>query len=730
MNVWDQTRDEVESYTEDEATNQIRSLSFCRDGSKLAMGTEIGTVSVYNTRLKRITKSFKETMRPVSALIFSPDSKTLAAAAGGHFKGADTPIRLWNVDTEELIASLRGHTSLVFSLSFTPDGTMLASASRDRTVRVWDIAKRKEVHRFDCWVTQAAFSPDGKSLAWGTRDGMVHFWDIASKKERLRFRVREMSVESLGFTPDSKTLATCSDRAIRLWSTETGAEVRPYSLSGSRLLSLAFSPDGKRLAARGGDGTVCVWELPGGRELARTERVHDDGGYEQGIFTRTRSVVFPADGKDVIALACLRNDVHLFDPASGKKRDTLHVPGHGWFQALAAHPSAPLFAASNLTGIYLWSAATGKRLRLIEYGSDGIHVPGERPRSAQVRALVFTPDGRTLVSGGSDGKLWLWDWARGTRLRQFDGPSTDAHCLAVSADGKLVVTCGEGRRSLRFERIIRIWELASGTLVREINPPTGPVVCVDVSPDGRLLASASEGDKAVRVWDLWTGKPLAVFEGHTGLAWCVAFAPDGRALGSGSDDSTVLLWDVASIRAELPKGKPDARRLAAAWAALDRQKAAEAYPALLLLAGAGDAAAGLLARHLRAEPAAKGGEVGKLIAALDDEDFEVRGQSAAKLAALGWQAEPQLRRALAGKPSAEARKRLQELLAKLKPWPTGPEGLRQSRGVQVLELIGTARARAVLKDLAGGAPAALLTQDAKGALRRLEAQAKNKASPR
>jgi hypothetical protein len=221
-------------------------------------------------------------------------------------------------------------------------------------------------------------------------------------------------------------------------------------------------------------------------------------------------------------------------------------------------------------------------------------------------------------------------------------------------------------------------------------------------------------DGLIRLWEWATGKERARLVGHGGAVVALAYAPDGRLLASGCTDTTALVWDVTgSPAAELPR-----RELEARWADLAAEDAGKAWRAVQALAGAPRQSVAFLAAHLQPAQAADPARVAGWIKDLDAEDFGVRDRAARELEQLGERAEPALRQALAGKPSAEVRRRVQQLLERLAN--LSPERLRLVRAVEALEHAGTLEARQVLRTLARGAAEARLTQEAAAAVRRLD----------
>jgi dipeptidyl aminopeptidase/acylaminoacyl peptidase len=344
----------------------------------------------------------------------------------------------------------------------------------------------------------------------------------------------------------------------------------------------------------------------------------------------------------------------------------------------------------------LWDVATLKEVK--HFGNGTAH------------SLSYAPDGKTLATGNADGTVGLWDTATGREAHRIKGHQREVRSVAFSPDGKAVASCS-------FDGGLFLWDAGTGKLVRpfvrEGDLRRGQVylLAVAFAPNGKMLATAEgppeSGDRAtVTLWEVATGKPRLWMTGHQGDVNAVAFTPDGRSLVTGSTDTTALVWDVMAPPAS-------AGGLTAAWDDLLVEDAARGYRAICALAKSSDGAA-FLAKRL--PPATEpGGRVARLIQSLDSDVFDERNKASQELEKLGEVAEPALRNALNDKPSAEARKRLGRLVGKL-----GAEWLRTQRAVEALELAGTPASDKVLQSLAGGAPDARLTREAKAALGRLQ----------
>ena len=194
----------------------------------------------------------------VRSVAFSPDGSTLASAS------SDGTIKLWNVSTRESIATLEGHTEIVTSVAYSPDGTMLASGSWDMTVRLWDVSTRTNIAILEGHTHQVfsiAFSPDGTTLASGADSG-VRLWDVAMQKEIAFLRaVHRNEAYSVAFSPDGTTLASGAWEKVKLWDLATRTEIATLEGHTDLVVSVAFSPDGTTLASGSEDGTVLLWDM-------------------------------------------------------------------------------------------------------------------------------------------------------------------------------------------------------------------------------------------------------------------------------------------------------------------------------------------------------------------------------------------------------------------------------------------------------------------------------------
>jgi RNA polymerase sigma factor (sigma-70 family) len=586
-------------------------------------------------------------------IALSPDGTVLATAPD-----AGKRIRLWDARTlKELPPPLNQHDKPPRSLTFAPDGNLLAATYGDPTVGLWDLATRKKVRQLqgkDFYVDHVAFSADGKTLAGSDGYGAT-LWDVATGKFRHDFG-HTYCIDSIHFSPDGRRLvsgAAYTDNVVRIWEPLTGKETARLRGHRDGIEVVQYAPDGKLIASGSQDGSVRLWDAATGREVRRLEA--KDG--------MVYAMAFAPDGKTI---------------AAGGKRKAVH----------------------------LWDVATGRELRSFDN-------PG-----GFILRLAFSPDGKLLATRGMEEKeVRLWDVARGEQVRRLTGVPAGCPSLEFSPDGQLLAAGTDNGA-------VRLWDVLTGEERHSFAVPLRPgevkrVFSAAFSPDGKALA-VGYGDHTVRLWEVCSGQVRARYEGHRGGVGSLAFSPDGTLLASGGTDRIIMVWDVWGRRNSLPKAGLSAEELNALWGDLAGADAPKAHRAMQALLAAGQAVSFLKGR-LRPAPALDGGRIDRLLADLDSDQFAAREKASRELRQLGDGAEPALRKALSGKPSAEQRRRLKELLREMSTLGPG-DRLRELRSVEVLEHLGTPDARRVLASLAEGGPDARLTREAKASLERLARQ--------
>ena len=314
---------------------------------------------------------------------FSPDGTLLASASD------DNTVKLWNVATGTNIATLEGHTNSVYSVAFSPDGATLASGSWDNTVKLWDVATKQNIatlqRPLENWSLPMSFSPDGTTLASGAGDGTVKLWDMATYENiaTLEGHLEDWFVP-VSFSPDSTTLASASgDGTVKLWDVATHENIATLEGHRDSVGSVLFSPDGTTLASASGDDTVKLWDVATHTNIATLE------GHGSEVF----SMSFSPDGT-TLASASGDGIIKLWDVETHKNIATLQ--GHGDY-----HPYFPFSALFSPDGTLLVSwGGSGSEFELWDVATRESIATLE----GHGYSVLFSPDGTLLAS--ASGKLW------------------------------------------------------------------------------------------------------------------------------------------------------------------------------------------------------------------------------------------------------------------------------------------------------------------------------------
>jgi WD40 repeat protein/serine/threonine protein kinase len=594
----------------------VRCVAFSPDGTKLASGGQDKTVRLCDVITGRLLHTFQVPAQ-VTNVAFGPDDKTLASACDAP----DATVRLWDLASKQEAAHM-GHTNHVTGLAWHPVGGLLASGSCDGTVRFWSRSPdgvrslavslgqsgRKEIH-------QVGFTPDGRYLATAGENGTISIlrmpeppgnytpgppiklpdpeelakrpspadalkrddlppdlleqapselvavlgrppfvlpaqglpsWMSVSTDGKLAVPVADKvllfdactgkllrtltghpgRVYDVAFSPDGKRLAAgnwAEAGTVKVWDVGTGEEKLNLAGHTGNVNHLAWSRDGKRLASTSADGTAKVWNAENGTVI------HTLAGHTGAVY----GVAFSPDGKR-LATGGEDKTVRLWDADSGKEAKALE--GHDQSVACVAFdPEGKLLVSGTEGGWKLWDL--GKL---------------EEVRSVAGRAgwLSFAPDGKSLLAGAHNCSgnpevphtVKRWD-LEGKELAEWTLKGKGGWAAyALSPDGKTLFEVGVHVP----DRTLRAYDAETGK-ERPAPGHTGQVYAVAISPDGKTLASAGS-DRTVRLWDLATGTLLHVLTGHQHEILTLAYSPDGKVLASGGRDMTVRLWDAVAFR--------------------------------------------------------------------------------------------------------------------------------------------------------------------------------------
>jgi WD40 repeat protein/serine/threonine protein kinase len=467
MKVWD-TQTGQELLTCKGHTAFVESVAFSPDGKRLASGAWDNTVKVWDAQSGQQLLSLEGHTKGVDCVTFSLVGKRLASAS------VDNTVKVWDAQTGQELLSLKGAGEKV---AFSPDGKRLASASSDNTVKVWDTQTGQELLNLKGGGHNVAFSPDGKRLASGSVDNTVKVWDAQKVQENLTLQGDDE--QSVAFSPDGRRLASASlDGTVKVWDAQTGQPTLTLKGHTVPVMSVAISPDGKRVASGGGGqrhpggghvvskgdrAEVKVWDAQTGQESLTLQRLTG---------TRVSSVAWSPDGKRLASAFDYDGIVKVWNVQTGQELLSLKVhpsPGIG----VAFSPDGKRLASSGVaTGgapmpgeaqVHVWDAQTGQEFLTLKGGGRSVAFSPDGKRLASGAkvwdvqtgqevltlkggggSVAFSPDGKRLASAGGE-RLKVWDARTGQELLtlKVDTGGTGAIAsVAFSPDGHRLASAG------------------------------------------------------------------------------------------------------------------------------------------------------------------------------------------------------------------------------------------------------------------------------------------------
>ena len=457
---------------------------------------------------------------------------------------------------------LEGHFDDISNISFSPNGQLIASASRDGIVKLWHrngkLLKSWQAHSE--WIWKVKFSPDGQLLASSSDDEKVKLWSLEKllnleEESPLQILEHDSGITGISFSSNGQTLATASgypggNNAVKLWSVNSGKLIEVFPNHQKKVWDVSFSPDGKLIVSASIDETVKLWTVEG--KLIKTIKAHTDG---------VISISFSPDGKFFLS-ASQDGTVKLWS-RDGKLVKAFDNYGD-WVEEATFSPDGQSFATVSGQEIKLWSR-NGQNWYLSETLADHTNT---------ARSANFSPDGKTLISGSSDNTIRLWS-LHSKIPRITANHQKTLKSMSMTPDEQIIATASN-------DATIKFWN-KEGNLLKNVEAHNNWIFDISFSPDGQTIASASK-DKTVKLWsrdgellspplvhnsaivslsfspdgetiataiadetiNLWSrhGKLLRTFQGHSGEVWGVSFSPDGKTIASGSWDNTVKLWNL------------------------------------------------------------------------------------------------------------------------------------------------------------------------------------------
>ncbi|MCP4698379.1 MAG: hypothetical protein GY862_16230 [Gammaproteobacteria bacterium] len=453
---------------------------------------------------------------------------------------------------------LNGHSALVTTAVFSPDGARIVSGSYDNTLKLWDTVSGTELITFKGHtnaIYAAAFSPDGARIVSGSGDNTLKLWDTATGAELMTLNGHTDDVFTAAFSPDGMRIVSGQncfwepssqskmDCNLKLWDAATGAELMTLNGHTDSVVTAAFSPDGMRIVSVQNcswdfssqsytDCNLKLWDAATGAELMTL----------RGHTSHVKAAAFSPDSTRIVS-GSSDTALKLWDAATGAELMTLN--GHTFgVNTTAFSPDGARIVSGGKYGLKVWDAAMGAEL---------ITLAGDR---YDVNTAAFSPDGTRIVFGfGRRGGLKVWDAATGAELKTLghDAPDYDYYSalwtMPVSPDGARTISF-ENYDYNMFDNTLKVWDTVSGAELMTLKGHTEQIAAAAFSPDGARIVSVERGTCYsyercnLILWDAATGVKLMTV---SGARKPIAFSPDGtRIVSGGYERNTLKLWDAAT----------------------------------------------------------------------------------------------------------------------------------------------------------------------------------------
>ncbi|MDR3171886.1 MAG: caspase family protein [Treponema sp.] len=421
-----------------------------------------------------------------------------------------------------------GHSDLINSAAYSPDGSRILSCSWDETIKIWDALSGRELKTLSTPGNTplcAVWDAQGLFIAAGFWDGSITIWDMESETVYKTFLGHQVAVNSLAFSPDGQRLASASfDCTIKVWELETGTELHTLKGHTGSVHAVLYSPDGGRIYSGSSDGTLRIWDGETGREL----------GKPLGMDSAVHALTLSPDGAR-ISSGSFNGAIMVWDARTGALLRTMRGNQYA-INALAFNPEGSRIVSGSIDKtVRIWDPESGVLLKTL----SGHQMP--------VMSVAWSPAGRRVLSGSIDKTTKEWDAESGALLASYSGYIDDNRSVSFRFDAAQILS--GSANTLDSSGVLRLWDPETGALLKSFTGHSKGINTAGWSPDGKSMLSGS-GDASLKVWDAESGTLLATLSGHTNRITYGGFSPEGTRILSASWDSTLKVWD-AETGAEL-----------------------------------------------------------------------------------------------------------------------------------------------------------------------------------
>jgi WD40 repeat protein len=422
-----------------------------------------------------------------------------------------------------LVRTLEGHSNGLNALAITPDGARVLSASKDKSIKIWDVETGQELQTLKGHyqaVNHVILTPDAKHLISASDDNTIKIWHLETAKLIRTLTGHWKAVNAIAISPDQRYVVSASDdNTLKIWDLETGRPLKTLVGHSKPVLAVGITPNGQLLISASEDHTLRIWHFPTGLKMLSLK----------GHTAAVNDVVISHDGRFAVS-ASSDDTIRVWDLSSKSEIRRFRAKSKYVWGVSLDSSSSKIASASEDNTIRIWSLNDSEDVRVLKGHSRSVH------------DVQFSPKG-TVISASNDDTLKIWDLQSGIGSLADEGHPSAVYSISVSSNGQRAITASRDGEP----DAVKVWTLPNREELFSVSELSSPVYDVAITEDGQLGIFAC-WDKTLQIWNLERKRKLNLLSGHNQCVSCVALSGDGQRGVSGSWDKTLKVWDLKTGR--------------------------------------------------------------------------------------------------------------------------------------------------------------------------------------
>ncbi|PAX53025.1 nSTAND1 domain-containing NTPase [Brunnivagina elsteri] len=476
----------------------------------------------------------------VNAVSISPDSRLIASASD------DGTVKIWNRAGKLIttlnstnpnitnITSSKNYQNRVTSVIFSPDGKFIASGNTDKFINLYSIDGKlvRTFYGHNDFVTNLAFSPDSQILVSGSRDKTIKLWQVDGTKFKNLKTINAHNgwVNTVTFSPDGKFIASSGeDNLIKLWKVEDGKLIKTFTENKDRIKRIQFTHNGKSLISASSDSKIKIWNLDG-KEL---QSFNSD---------KVNNINLSHDGKTLVSGSTDGSIIFWDLDDIEKNRRWTQINADNSCISLKcmvlykAHNSQINDVAISNDGEIIVSSSDDKTVRIWNLNKWSLN-KNIKKQNQTIYSIDFNPNNKDFITAGWDGTVNFWE--NNQQVKSFKAHESIISAIKFSHDGKIIATASA-------DKTVKLWNAKTHQLIKNLTGHKDRITSINFTPNDQIIATGSS-DKTAKLWQLSDGKLLHTLIGHTEEITSISITSDGNYIATASADNTIKIWHLNGI---------------------------------------------------------------------------------------------------------------------------------------------------------------------------------------